>query len=109
VNELPQGTLDALLTIPGTGVTIVDGEDCEAIREALHTLESNSDDCCRPEPQCHYACQRQTWFESPGCSGVYSVNGNLVTCVNNTVMIHMSVDIWRRDRRSSIGLLIPLT
>ncbi|KAN0124160.1 Alpha/Beta hydrolase fold, partial [Lactarius tabidus] len=28
VNDLPQGTLDALLAIPGTGVTIVDGEDC---------------------------------------------------------------------------------
>jgi hypothetical protein len=74
MNKLPKETLDALLIIPGTGVTIVDGEDCEAIWETLYHTVRNSDDSCRPEPQCHYACQCQTCFKTPCCSGVYSVN-----------------------------------
>jgi hypothetical protein len=112
MNKLPKETLDALSTISGKGVTIVDGEDCEAIWETSHHTESNSDDCCRSEPQCHYSCQCQTWFKTPGCSGGYSVNGVSMECchsANNTLITLVAVDIWRRDRRNSINLLLPLT
>ena len=37
LNDLPQGTLDALLDIPGAGVSIEDGEDCEAIGKRYHS------------------------------------------------------------------------
>ena len=73
-NELPQGTLDALADLLGGGFTIEDGEDCE---EALRHTERNSDDHYRFETQCHHAFHCQTWFKTPGCSGVYSVDGML--------------------------------
>jgi hypothetical protein len=86
VNELPQVTLDTLSAVLGSGVTLVYGEDCEeAIGEALHHTQSNSDHCyCyRSDTQCYCACQRQTWFKTTGRSGVFYVNGMLSLVLNN--------------------------
>ena len=58
---VPQETIDALSSLPGAGITLVDGEDCEdAIGEALRPPESNSDDSRRPLSQRHCACARRT-------------------------------------------------
>jgi hypothetical protein len=81
VNELPQVTIAAI----GTGVTLVDGEDCEAIGEVSHHTQSNSDHCyCyRSDTQCYCTCQRQTWFKPTGRSGVFYMNEMLSLVLNS--------------------------